>query len=241
MKIGFFDSGIGGITVLSHALQVLPNETYLYYADIKNVPYGTKTKGEVEKLTISAISFLVKLGAEIVVIACNTATSVAVNSLRKKFNIPIIGMEPAVKPAINLPEEGKVLVFATDLTLREAKMNELIKNLHGDDIIDKLPLPGLVTFSEEGIFDSEEVINYLQEVFAPYNFDEYKAIVLGCTHFCYYREIMRKILPSHIKIIDGAEGTINRLSSFIVKSGDTGGSIKFYLSGEPATPDDEKK
>lgn len=241
MNIGFFDSGIGGLTVLRHALEILPNENYLYYADIKNVPYGTKTKDEVEKLAIEAVSFLVSIGAEIVVIACNTATSVAVNTLREIFNIPIVGMEPAVKPAVNLPQPGKVLVLATDLTLKEAKMEELINSLNGHDIIDTLPLPGLVNFAEQGVFQSEKVLDYLKQAFAAYNFGQYKAVVSGCTHFAYYRESIRKILPPDIRIIDGAEGTVKRLKSFVDNPERAGGVIKFYVSGDPATYDDEKR
>ena len=100
MKIGFFDSGIGGLTVLSEALKRLPHHDYLYYADTLHAPYGPKPKEEVRGYIFEAIEFLVRKGADIIVIACNTATSIAVNDLREKYQIPIIGMEPAVKPAI---------------------------------------------------------------------------------------------------------------------------------------------
>ena len=124
MKIGFFDSGIGGLTVLSEALKRLPNHEYLYYADTVHAPYGPKPKEEVREYVFKAIEFLVNEGAQIIVIACNTATSIAVSELRQKYSIPIIGMEPAVKPAIESVENStkRVLVTATPLTLKEEKL-----------------------------------------------------------------------------------------------------------------------
>ena len=114
MKIGFFDSGIGGLTVLSEALKRLPNHEYLYYADTDHAPYGPKPKEEVREYVFKAIEFLVNEGAQIIVIACNTATSIAVSELRQKYSIPIIGMEPAVKPAIESVENStkRVLVLS---------------------------------------------------------------------------------------------------------------------------------
>ena len=120
MRIGFFDSGIGGLTVLSEALKRLPNHEYLYYADTQHAPYGPKPKEEVREYVFHAIDFLVDEGAEIIVIACNTATSIAVAELREKYSIPIIGMEPAVKPAIEhvANSSKRVLVTATPLTCK---------------------------------------------------------------------------------------------------------------------------
>ncbi len=131
MKIGFFDSGIGGLTVLSEAIKRLPNHEYLYYADTLHAPYGPKPKEEVRGYVFEAIEFLVQQGAQIIVIACNTATSIAIEELRTKYSIPIIGMEPAVKPAIHLKDEMKkrVLVTATPLTLKEEKLHRLIQRV----------------------------------------------------------------------------------------------------------------
>ena len=128
MKIGFFDSGIGGITVLNEAIKQLPNEDYIYFADTDNTPYGVKPKDEVKKYILAAIDFIYAKGVDAIVIACNTATSIAIEDLREKYNIPILGMEPAVKPAIekNHSTNKRVLVTATPLTLKEEKLKNLM-------------------------------------------------------------------------------------------------------------------
>ena len=119
MKIGFFDSGIGGLTVLHRAIEALPDEKFIFYADEDNVPYGEKSRAEILSFSDNATSFLIENGAKIIVIACNTATSAAVAHLRGKYNIPFIGMEPAVKPAIACADGKRVLVTATPFTIRD--------------------------------------------------------------------------------------------------------------------------
>ena len=125
MRIVFFDSGIGGLTVLKRALVAMPNEEYIYYADTRNVPYGVKPKDEVRTYVLNAADFLSRQNIQALVIACNTATSVAINDLRQRFDFPVIGMEPAVKPAIVRNTGKKILVFATSLTLKESKLDTL--------------------------------------------------------------------------------------------------------------------
>lgn len=236
MKIGFFDSGIGGLTVLSEALKRLPQHEYLYYADTDHAPYGPKPKDEVRQYVFEAIEFLVNKGAEVIVIACNTATSIAINELRAKYTLPIIGMEPAVKPAIELTKgTGKrVLVTATPLTLKEEKLQCLINKLDQDHVTDLLPLPDLVRFAERFDFSDETVIPYLRAQLASYEVDAYGAIVLGCTHFPLFSSHFKKIFPSDIQLIDGSVGTVSHLESIIdadnvsnLKSND----VTFFQSG----------
>ena len=154
MYIGFFDSGIGGLSVLKEALKILPNENYIYYGDTENAPYGTKTKEEVKDLTFRAVEFLDKHKIKALVVACNTATSAAVRELREKYSFPIIGMEPAIKPAVeNNQKKGKrVLTLATPLTLKEEKFQSLISKFDVEHIVDMLPAPKLVEFAEKFIF-----------------------------------------------------------------------------------------
>ena len=236
MKIGVFDSGVGGITVLKELLKILPKEDYIYYADVLHVPYGTKSKEEVKKYVFEAVEFMVSKGIEALIIACNTATSISVSELRKKYDFPIIGMEPAVKPAVEKCNNKKVLVTATPLTLKEDKFHNLVTRLESEDIVEPLPLPGLVEYAEKYIFNEEEIIGYLKDKLSPYNLDEYGAIVLGCTHFPYYREYFKKIVPSHIDIIDGNKGTVNHLKNILLekkaKLNSGSGEIKFFLSGQ---------
>ncbi len=236
MKIGFFDSGIGGITVLHEALKMLPHEDYLYYADTSNVPYGPKPKNEVKKYIFDAIEFIISQEVKAIVIACNTATSIAIEDLRAKYNIPIIGMEPAVKPAveINKNTNKRILVTGTALTLKENKLRHLITRLNNEHIVDLLPLPGLVQFSEKFEFNEEIILPYLKEQLNKYDLNNYETIVLGCTHFSFYKNMFKKLFPSNINIIDGNIGTVRNLERTLkeMNSLDEGnGNITFFNSG----------
>jgi len=235
MKIAFFDSGIGGLTVLREALKLLPNEHYIYYADTRNVPYGTKSRDEVKSYVLEAGAFLAGLGIDMLVIACNTATSVAVADLRYMYGFPVIGMEPAVKPAVEKEAEKRILVLATTLTLREEKLNTLISRLDGRSRLDKLSLDGLVGYAEEFRFEGAEVENYLHGKFSGINKKDYGCVVLGCTHFLYYRDMIKSYFNPESKIIDGNIGTVRNMKSIIDKKNmvhESGtGSMEFYNSG----------
>ena len=163
MKIAFFDSGIGGLSVLQTAMQVLPPQQYIYFADSKHAPYGTKSKKEIKKLMFEAVDFLQTKKIDALVVACNTATSAAIKDLRKHYDVPIIGMEPAIKPAIEKSKKKKVILFATELTLKEKKLKNLIQKLDAKKKVTKIPLQELVIYGEEMKWDSPEVLNYLEK------------------------------------------------------------------------------
>jgi len=218
MKVGFFDSGVGGITVLHDALQVCQPMHYIYFADTKNVPYGTKSQKEIKTLVLNASNFLIEKNIDILVIACNTATSICIDILREKYNIPIIGMEPAVKPAIHLEENKKILVCATKQTLKQKKLKDLIQNLGASHKIKSLSLQKLVEFAEDEKWSSKKLHQYLKKKFHKINWKEYQAVVLGCTHFLYYRDILRKYIPDQIMIVDGNDGTVKRLQYLVQKN-----------------------
>ncbi|TBL81317.1 glutamate racemase [Paenibacillus thalictri] len=226
MRIAVFDSGLGGLTVLNEAVRLLPNERFVYYADTLHVPYGTKPKHEVKQYIFEAVESLRRYDVKALVIACNTATSIAVKELRETYEFPIIGMEPAVKPAVETSRADKrrVLVTATPLTLREAKFQELVAKIDEDHLVDSLPLPELVQYCERLQFDDEIIIPYLRDKLAAFNMNEYGAIVLGCTHFPFYREHFRRLLPSHVTIMDGSAGTVKRLKQVLGAEGMPGGT-----------------
>lgn len=232
MRIGIFDSGIGGLTVLHEALKIMPGEEYVYFADTGNVPYGTKSKEEVKKLILNVAEFLSNKQIDALVVACNTATSIGVEELRKKYHFPVIGMEPAVKVALEKDREKKVLVMATALTLAEEKYLKLVKFIGGESRVESLPMPGLVKFAEDFIFDKKEVMEYLNDSFAEYNLDEFGTIVLGCTHFIYFRDQIRKAIPDHVEIVDGNIGTVRHLKSVLDINSDLTreGKVTFYSS-----------
>lgn len=239
-RIGFFDSGIGGITVLHNALRLLPCEDYIYYADTKNAPYGTKEKSEVKKLVSDAVEFIVSKDVKAVVIACNTATSVAVEDLRRIYSIPVIGMEPAVKPAVEKNDRlhRKVIVTATPLTIKEEKLLNLIDRVDNGHIVELLPLPELVRFAESYRFSEQGVREYLETEFSRFDLQQYGTVVLGCTHFIYFRNMLSRILPASIDIIDGNAGTVNNLKRILESRGESGGGsgkVEYYCSGELIT------
>lgn len=232
--IGIFDSGIGGTTVLKKIIEKLPNEKYMYYADIDNVPYGTKPKEEVKKYINQAVEFLVSKKVKAIVIACNTATSIAIEDLRKRYSIPIIGIEPAVKPAIENRGEKRVLIMATPTTIREKKLNKLVQNLNANKYVDLIAMPRLVEFAEKGDFESREVEKYIQTELKQYNLNEYSELVLGCTHFPLFKKTLSKIFPKETQFIDGSTGVANRLKNVLKEKNLLGKNkleVKYYYSG----------
>ncbi|MGB4658487.1 MAG: glutamate racemase [Mobilitalea sp.] len=234
MKIGIMDSGIGGLTVLHQAMISLPEEEYLYYADTDHVPYGSKSREEIIQYVDEAVHFLVEKGVKAIVIACNTATSTAIDVMRKRYHLPILGMEPAVKPAVEKYENKRVMVIATPVTIREEKLHNLIQLVDGDHRVDLLPLSKLASYAEAGEFDTNEVEEYIRKEFAQYYLENYSALILGCTHYNYYKNIFRKIFPAEVEFIDGSLGTINNLKNILKSMGQLEHnkiSVEYYTSG----------
>ncbi|AOY78322.1 glutamate racemase [Clostridium formicaceticum] len=217
LAIGVFDSGVGGISVLAQLICCLPKEKYVYYGDSKNAPYGVRSTEEVKELSFQVVNQLLKKGIKGLVVACNTATSGAIEDLRSKLNMPIVGMEPALKPAMALNKRGKIVVMATSVTLREKKFNRLIEALHNEEEVIKLPCPGLVEIIERTGGKGKEIQQYLKELYAPLNMKEIAAIVLGCTHYIFIKEEIAKLIEEPISIIDGNKGTANQLKRLLME------------------------
>ena len=237
MKIGIFDSGIGGLTVLHQAMLLLPEEDYLFYADTDHVPYGEKTKEEIVRYTDEAVRFLLQKGAGAIIIACNTATSVAIRELRRRYHVPILGIEPAVKPAVEECDGSRrIMVIATPVTVREEKLKNLIARVDEDHLVDLLPLPKLVRFAEAGDFRSREVTAYLRGRFAAYDLGRYSSLVLGCTHFNYFKDTLSGIFPPTVDFLDGSEGTARHLAEILRENAPAAprtGRVDYYRSGRP--------
>lgn len=235
--IGVFDSGIGGLTVLKEIIKILPNEEFIYYADTDNVPYGIKPKEEVKEYINQAVKFLIDKDVKAIVIACNTATSIAINDLRKKYSLPIIGIEPAAKPAIENRGQKKVLIMATPTTIREEKLHNLLKKFTAEEFVDLIAMPKLVEYAERGEFNSKEIEDYLKKQLQEFNLNDYSEIVLGCTHFPFFKEEIKKVVPQSISIIDGSKGVANRLKDILQKNnllGNNNLKIEYYYSGRKA-------
>ena len=213
-QIAVFDSGIGGLSVLHEIIKQLPDEHYIYYADTDHLPYGTKSKSEILDCVNRSVRSLAKHNLKALVLACNTATSVAVKQLRTQYDFPIIGMEPAVKPAIESSQK-QVMVCATDRTIQEPKLHNLIANLDGDAKVELRSLQPLVLLAEDFVFDYDRVYPILERTFRGVDWNNFDYLVLGCTHFIYYMESISYYLPPSVKIIDGNLGTANRLKSLV--------------------------
>lgn len=234
--IGIFDSGVGGLSVLKQAIKILPNEDFIYFGDSANAPYGTKNVDEVKKLTYNAIDFFINKECKAVVIACNTATSVAIDDIRKKyFNIPIVGIEPALKPAVEFHKTGSIIIMATPITLAERKFNNLMHKYEKESKIIPLPCAGLVELIECGIIEGEKVNEYLRNKLDNLLDTNISAIVLGCTHYPFIKKELSKIVGEDVCIIDGSEGTAKQLKrklllSNIANEQNKDGNIKIYNS-----------
>lgn len=235
MNIGVFDSGVGGLSVLAEALSRRPDADFLYYADTDHVPYGEKPKQALAAYVDAAVACLLAQGAQAVVVACNTATSAAIDILRGKYGVPILGMEPAVKPALAGTGGRRVLVLATPLTLREQKLHQLLDTVDAAHCADLLPLPGLVRLAEREEFSGATLERYLAQAFAPYRPADYGAVVLGCTHFNYFKDSLISLFPAGTRFVDGCRGTVNHL---LRKLGLTEGArqacaTRYFESGRP--------
>lgn len=240
--IGVFDSGIGGLTVLKKIVETLPNERYIYYADTDNVPYGTKTKEKVKKYINQAVEFLISQNVKAIVIACNTATSIAAKELREKYTIPIIGIEPAAKPAVENRGNKKVLIMATPTTIKEEKLKYLLEKLNANEYVDLIAMPKLVEFAEKKEFKSNNVREYIQEQLNEYKLENYSELVLGCTHFPFFKETLTQIFPKETQIIDGSAGVAKRLKNVLKENNLLGNNkleIEYYYSGKLAKNKEE--
>jgi len=215
--IGFFDSGVGGISVLKESLIVLPNEDFVYFGDSINAPYGIKDVNDVKKLTFNAVDFLINKGVKVVVIACNTATSAAIDSLREKYrSIPIIGIEPALKPAVEISRGKSIIIMATPMTLAEKKFSNLMEKYNKEVNIISLPCAGLVELIENGIIEGHQIEKYLREKLKGFMQIEIASIVLGCTHYPFIKNELAKIVGEKTIIIDGSIGTVNQLKRQLI-------------------------
>ena len=219
MKIGFYDSGLGGIKTLKDIIDMGLKEEIYFLADEKNNPYGTKTAEEVKKIAKENVKILIDLGCEIIVVACNTATSVAISDLRKEFkSVKIIGTEPAIKLAVKDNNHKKILLLATTITINGEKLNNLVKELNANEMIELLATDKLVTLieNEDFINNQKEIDDYLKNIFSKYKLEEFSHIVLGCTHFPIVKSNIENLVKEKgIQVIDGNEGIGKNLLSKI--------------------------
>jgi glutamate racemase len=234
--IGVFDSGVGGLSVLHHIRQTLPTERLIYVADSGHVPYGDKTPSYIEQRSHILTRFLVERGADAIVIACNTATAAAVASLRSEFDIPIVGMEPAVKPAVAATKSGVVGVLATIGTLESARFAALLER-YGEEVeIVTQGCPGLVEQVELGELHSARTRELIERYTAPLLRRGADTLILGCTHYPFLAALIRDVVGDNITLVDTGEAVARQLQRRIqteLPARSVGeASAQFYSSGD---------
>ena len=235
--IGVFDSGVGGISVLKELVKLMPGENFLYFGDSANAPYGKKTTEDVRELTLQNAQMLLSRNCKALVVACNTATSAAIDLLRDTFpDTIILGIEPALKPAITQFPTGNIGIMATDVTLREEKLQRLMAQFD-TATVERIAAPGLVELIEADKADSPEAEALLTEILAPYA-GKLNALVLGCTHYPFVKATISKILGEKTLLFDGGAGTARQAKRLLESAdllNDGEGSVTIENSaGTPA-------
>ncbi|RHX83967.1 glutamate racemase [Leptospira stimsonii] len=223
LKIGLMDSGMGGLSVLKEILKYETELEVIYFGDLKNSPYGEKNASTILELTRDVCKRLVQEDVKAILLACNTATSAAAETLRKEFSIPIFGMEPAIKPAILQNPGKRVALLATPVTQKEEKLQKLKKDLKADDLLLPVSCPGLAGLVDRGDFVGAE--EYLKPILKELREEGVEIVVLGCTHYVFLKEILLKNIPE-LKLYDGNSGTIKHLLNSLGKKNPNLGSTE---------------
>jgi glutamate racemase len=237
--IGVFDSGVGGLSVLQHIRQALPNERLIYIADSGHVPYGDKPASYIEQRSLALAHFLIEQGADAIVIACNTATAAAAATLRSRFDIPIVAMEPAVKPAVAATRCGVVGVLATVGTLESARFAALLERYAGEVEIITQGCPGLVEQVEQGDLNGAETRELIARYTAPLLARGADTLILGCTHYPFLARLIAETVGPDIVLVETGEAVARQLNKRIQlelppRLHKTEADAQFWTSGDAA-------
>jgi len=213
--IGVFDSGAGGLTILTALRRELPDENFIYLGDTAHCPYGTRSESEIIDLSIRAIRFLIEQGVKLVVVACNTASLAALNTLRATFQVPFVGVVPALERAARLTRRGRIGIAATDQTVKSPYLRQLMNEFAGGIHISAVGCPELVTLVERGILDGPLAEETVQRALQPLLKEYVDIIVLGCTHFPALRPLIERVVGQDVQVIDSAMAVARRTCSVL--------------------------
>ncbi|MCW8858872.1 MAG: glutamate racemase [Deltaproteobacteria bacterium] len=235
--IGIFDSGVGGLTVFKEIAALLPEENLIYLGDTARVPYGTKSVETVQRYAFEAAEFLVAQGVKILVVACNTASAVALPALRQRFKLPVIGViEPGARKAI-YSQNRHIGVIGTEGTINSGRYPEAIRTLLPDAQIFSVPCPLFVPLAEEGWAEHEIARLTATEYLQPLITAQIDTLVLGCTHYPLLRKTLRQVLGSGVTLVDSAEETAKSISQIFTQEGlsipEYGGQRRFFVTDVP--------
>jgi glutamate racemase len=237
--IGFMDSGVGGIAVLKHAMEFLPEEDFIFYGDIGNAPYGSRCDDEIKVLAMKAAQFLVEKGIKALVVACNTATSAAIEDIRACYGseFPVLGMEPAIKPACESLPGGKIAVMATPAALRMKRFHDQLDHYCSTADVLSVPCPGLSRLIEEAGPESRQVKDYLNELFEANSVTGIDGVVVGCTHYIFIEKLIQAYTGG-AAVFNGVQGTVRHLERRLGEAGTrrpagshTGGAALYATAG----------
>lgn len=237
--VGVFDSGLGGLSVLCEIRRLLPAESLLYVADSGHVPYGERSTDFIRGRSLAIADFLLGQGAKALVVACNTATAAAVNELRSRYDLPLIGMEPAVKPATAATRSGVVGVLATTGTLQSAKFAALLDRFAGTTRVLTQPCPGLVECIERGELASPATEALLRRLVEPLLSAGCDTLILGCTHYPFIKPLLQRLVPTQVVLIDTGTAVARQLQARLAEQqllaplDNRPAPVRFWSSGDP--------
>jgi glutamate racemase len=236
--VGIFDSGVGGLSVLREIRQLLPHESLLYVADSGHVPYGEKSPEYIRERCVLITEHLLAQGAKALVLACNTATAAAAAELRERYpDLPIVGMEPAVKPAAAATRSGVVGVLATTGTLKSARFAALLDRFANDVRVVTQPCPGLVECIEAGELQAPATRELLQGYVAPLLAEGCDTLILGCTHYPFLRPLLHSLVPESVSLVDTGAAVARQLQRLLeqydLRALGPARPTRYWSSGEP--------
>jgi len=236
--IGIFDSGVGGLTVVREIIRQLPGEDIIYFGDTARVPYGTKSRETVIRFSIENILFLNKHQVKLICVACNTASSVALPTIRYNFRVPLVGViEPAVKEAVYATENKRIGVIGTKATIKSRTYEKEIQQLDGRIKIATCACPLFVPFVEEGWLKGKVVLEVARKYLAPLKKAKVDTVILGCTHYPLLKSVIQQVLGSKVKLIDSAKQVAAEVKNILVSEGQLNtcrqGRHQFYVSDNP--------
>ncbi len=237
--IGVFDSGMGGLTILSALRQELPNENYIYLGDTAHCPYGARSEADITDLSVRISHFLIEQGVKLIVVACNTASQAALATLRATFpSIPFVGVVPAVKPAARATKKGRIGIAATNQAAKATYLRQLIDEFAGGIQAFAIGCPELVTLVEDGQLDGPEVEAAVRHALDPILREDIDVIVLGCTHFPALRPVIERVATRQVQVIDSGSAIARRTryvldTENLMQPGTTQGELCLWCSGNP--------
>ena len=237
--IGVFDSGVGGLSVLRAIRAALPHENLVYVADSGHAPYGDQTEAHITQRTLAVGNWLAEQGVKAITIACNTATVVAAKSLREQTHLPVVAIEPAIKPAVALTRSGVVGVLATSQTVQSAAVARLVELYGAEKRIVLQACPGLVEQVERADLHSAETEGLLRQFVTPLLAQGADTLVLGCTHYPFLRDSIQRVAGEGVTLLDPAEAVARELTRRLSNNGSLStqtesGRVQFYTTGDMA-------